>query len=1479
MGESSPNPAPAIVEIGPELRELANGLRNDPLRIFNYVRNEIESQLYFGLKKGPQVTFHEGSGNDLDKAFLLAALLESAKANDSSANIGTLSFATGWQELPYYTGGLNLPDVCSLWRISGSANPSGTNAGRYLYHPTVPNPTSLASKQLALAANVATDQGYWNASRLVVSNGNIKIRRFWLRMGSQNLDPWSVVYRQAPRRELTESPWAQPDPADLLHGTTAVDDTDPANESTRIGLTWTPTPGDSVATEMPISSSYKYDLCGFLGNRTTLGLQNIKKQENLGKISADNLLGRYKLVKIAYSALPEAGLTSDSSGSLLSAKLAARMEIYLGAGSYTVSGTTTNNTWSVLTPTLNERRVWVEFVGTAAQLNAEGSSVPLSTYTFPTVNTKKVILATKFVLPMSGYPANAEVKADVLVDRSSDSPAVQLRAYHTLFYGFNPKKGTLRYRQEKLDELMHQAERRFPGSVSSDAGILWLQISDLDLRKEIVLEMLNVQGLTWLSQTASARRTLGDVFDANLEKSFSLGRMSQNNAYFVDAFLQLTAASSRLGQYQGAGGEIAASMASMLVESGLEHSLIEQVGKVNTSNGKDKPPYGKSTVNQLGYNTVPMWVLTQGYIPGTESGFWGGSPNNTHNQRVTLKNDFTARLVAADSAIDNTQQSLWRYPAISLRGYSDQAEAFISMNQIRMSVGDSQGGYSVAGELIDPNLMLKQIVTPAGYNQVRVVPGEVTISEPTCKVVDSHGADPVNLYNGSFDYADVDLKMGSGEFPQGLTFQRYYSSANAHRASAGMGFGWTHNWNLFITETSAADLALGDGSARQMVPFLVTAKTLKEYLIPPAYASAGVADPATLNPVRWHMCVWLGKWAADQLTHNAIVATLGNESETFVLMPDGSYESGSGSGMVLSRDATSREFTLVQKGGNTIVFNPLYSGYYYNQGRASSLTGPDGQTLNFSWNTNGLQKVESTVGGKNRGISFTYATTGSHLMTNAKLYYGTDSVSTLYGYDGNGNLKEQTDPENLTPVQSEYANSNNKTRYYYREDEVSSPSDTFRARMTKVVNPENQVTALNAYDQIGRVSSQYQNGDTASQPWLFFYNGIRNEEQDPANGIKQYLYSDRGQLWGEVDALGYTTTRVFDDEGRIIKETDPAGGWVQTTYDVNSNPILTNRYANSGQTVPWTTAATFDSLSRPLNITDELGRTTTFTYFPGSTSRSAQTMTLDGKTTTYTLMGSGWAKGMPATITDRDGYVTTYTYNEAGWTASIVERNAPAKTFSNYNIFGSPGTTVDENGHTDTATYNNRDQVISATRVDPNNSSYSHVGRTIYDACGRIVREETDTGRSGGKKIVATTYSASDLKLVETSAGGDGVVGTSDDVAQTWTYDARDFLMSETDIYGNTTTHEYFANGKEKKSNLPADPVHGARAHNYLVDNLGRVTDASDVLNRNTHTAYGDHEVFSMSTGGSIRGSRSTATDPMNFNIVRYSVSAPCGLS
>ena len=80
--------------ISEEIAELAQSLNWNPVSIYEYVKNNIETEWYWGCMKGAEETLHQKSGNDCDQAALFIALLR-ASGFPSRYVRGTIEFFAG----------------------------------------------------------------------------------------------------------------------------------------------------------------------------------------------------------------------------------------------------------------------------------------------------------------------------------------------------------------------------------------------------------------------------------------------------------------------------------------------------------------------------------------------------------------------------------------------------------------------------------------------------------------------------------------------------------------------------------------------------------------------------------------------------------------------------------------------------------------------------------------------------------------------------------------------------------------------------------------------------------------------------------------------------------------------------------------------------------------------------------------------------------------------------------------------------------------------------------------------------------------------------------------------------------------------------------------------------------------------------------------------------------------------------------------
>ena len=112
--EADPNGIDVV--FSPAIQERADALGGDPVRIYEFVRNELDYQVYYGLMKGPEGTLQSGGGNDYDLAALLVSMLRHA---------GTPTrFVRGFIEMKYvpaqeWTGATGTQAPSTFWAKFG----------------------------------------------------------------------------------------------------------------------------------------------------------------------------------------------------------------------------------------------------------------------------------------------------------------------------------------------------------------------------------------------------------------------------------------------------------------------------------------------------------------------------------------------------------------------------------------------------------------------------------------------------------------------------------------------------------------------------------------------------------------------------------------------------------------------------------------------------------------------------------------------------------------------------------------------------------------------------------------------------------------------------------------------------------------------------------------------------------------------------------------------------------------------------------------------------------------------------------------------------------------------------------------------------------------------------------------------------------------------------------------------------------------
>ena len=242
-------------------------------------------------------------------------------------------------------------------------------------------------------------------------------------------------------------------------------------------------------------------------------------------------------------------------------------------------------------------------------------------------------------------------------------------------------------------------------------------------------------------------------------------------------------------------------------------------------------------------------------------------------------------------------------------------------------------------------------LAPAPFG-TSAVSGSLSFEEQTGFTGDAFG-DPIDMTKGGFLYAHDDIKTGLGNFPHSLKLNRLYSS-HARLQAKGIGKGWTHSLLATAVQSSDGLQSLGEDSP------LDAAGTIAELLV-----SLDLMTDAA-KPVQKMVVATLGqRWFGEQLTNNTVNVTQGLNGETFVKLPDGSYNAPPGVSAKLVRNVDTT-FTYETANKARLNFNTA--------GKASTYVHPSGVQATFTYSGNDLTQVSTravevadAVGANGRG--------------------------------------------------------------------------------------------------------------------------------------------------------------------------------------------------------------------------------------------------------------------------------------------------------------------------------------------------------------------------------------------------------------------------------------------------------------------------------------------------------------------------------
>jgi RHS repeat-associated protein len=660
--------------------------------------------------------------------------------------------------------------------------------------------------------------------------------------------------------------------------------------------------------------------------------------------------------------------------------------------------------------------------------------------------------------------------------------------------------------------------------------------------------------------------------------------------------------------------------------------------------------------------------------------------------------------------------------------------------------------------------------------------------------------DPCDVATGDFTQTEPDYSAA------GLNFTRTYHSLTL---GSGMGVGWTHNYasHLVLNFGVPVGLIRPDGHDDA----LIGTSTSGVYI-----SLSGAAIHVQASGANW-------------------IATL----------KDGSREVYSGTGQLTQ---------LVTPGG--MITTLTYNG----NNQLSSVSGPFGRAIQFSYTNNQLQTLIDSAG---------------------------NSIS--YTYDTNNNLTSVTYQDGTTRTYL-YANS------------------TFPSNLTGIVDESsNQFLAVTYDPTTGAATSSQQAGGAQAVSIAYSANGA--VATDALGATHTYTFTNDPNYAPRVTALSINTlTQTFavptgatDPQRRVTQTTDANGNITTYAFDANHMTSTIDAY---GTTVARTTGFQYLSTTSalPTLITEPL-RQTAYAYFPGTS--TVQTKTITDVATgvarawNYTYNSYGQILTIDGPRTDVSD-VTTYTYytcttgNQCGQVNTIQNARGQITTFNTYNAHGQPLTVTDPNGVVMTLTYDLR-QRIRSRQVGTETTSYTYYptgqlqtvtlpdGSTItntYDAAHRLTDIADGLGNhthytldAMGNRTAENTYDpSSTLKRTHTSvinalnqidqdvnAAGTAAVTT------TYTYDNNGNPLSSDAPLSRNTTNLYDPLNRLKQI---TDPATGVTRLGYDAnDQLTSVVDPRSLTTSYTRNGFGDVKTVSSPDTGSTNntydsgGNLKTTTD------------------
>jgi RHS repeat-associated protein len=439
-------------------------------------------------------------------------------------------------------------------------------------------------------------------------------------------------------------------------------------------------------------------------------------------------------------------------------------------------------------------------------------------------------------------------------------------------------------------------------------------------------------------------------------------------------------------------------------------------------------------------------------------------------------------------------------------------------------------------------------------------------------------------------------------------------------------------------------------------------------------------------------------------------------------------------------------------------------------GSLLTLTGPNGLTTSWTYDTFGRKLTESRADGT--GSAQSYALCGTGGISCPTTTSGIAPVYAVTATQPGAPYKRSYYDTLDRAIQSETQDKDGGL--IYSQTQYDHLSRTYRSSLP-YKSTDSPVWTTVAYDAINRVTSTTSPDGSVSS---IAYYGLTTVSTNAKNQARVEVKNTQGQLLRVTDANSQSINYQYDAYGNLTSTIDPLGNTTTLSYDKRGRKTAMN---DPDQGI-W--AYAYDALGQLARQTDAKSQTVTFTYDKLGRMLTRAEPDLNSTwaydTCDATLNPAGKCIGKPVKESTDNGYIRTYVYDAYGRPTAEVDNvdtgYGVAKSYDSYGrvlnvVYPGPNGITVTNGYSTTGYLTSVANASTGTVYWTANS---------MDAAGRVT--QYTYGNSVANNL---TYNPLNGRLTQTQSGSSGSINN-----QSYVYDALGNLTQRYD--GVTGLNESF---------------------------------------------------------------------------------------